>query len=376
MLKTNVHDHEVYRVKLAELRRLVETLDIEVLGDIVQTRHRPFARYHVGSGKVKEIGRFIRRHDVNLVVFYNNLRSSQKLNLIRTLGVDVVDRYEVTLEIFDQMASDNLSQLQIESARLAKLTPYFKLEASMRYHNDRPFFRSMGEYGFRGQLREITRRQARINKQIEAIVKENRQRIRKRKRLGFPTVCIAGYYNAGKTSLFNALTGDNKLVSDKPFTTLSSKYQRRYIDQNTTLLFIDTIGFVIDLDPNLIKRFEINLEDMRSADLVLLLLDVTDPILNLRIKLAEGVRLLTQMEVPRERIIVIINKIDAAPEASQHIAEELSLDRFDLPWMTVSAKERDKLDELLSLITDRLAELSKAPQQQEPVQKVEAVGEG
>jgi len=376
MLKTNVHDHEVYRVKLAELRRLVETLDIEVLGDIVQTRHRPFARYHVGSGKVKEIGRFIRRHDVNLVVFYNNLRSSQKLNLIRTLGVDVVDRYEVTLEIFDQMASDNLSQLQIESARLAKLTPYFKLEASMRYHNDRPFFRSMGEYGFRGQLREITRRQARINKQIEAIVKENRQRIRKRKRLGFPTVCIAGYYNAGKTSLFNALTGDNKLVSDKPFTTLSSKYQRRYIDQNTTLLFIDTIGFVIDLDPNLIKRFEINLEDMRSADLVLLLLDVTDPILNLRIKLAEGIRLLTQMEVPRERIVVIINKIDAAPEASQHIAEELSLDRFDLPWMTVSAKERDKLDELLSLITDRLAELSKAPQQQEPVQKVEAVGEG
>jgi 50S ribosomal subunit-associated GTPase HflX len=115
---------------------------------------------------------------------------------------------------------------------------------------------------------------------------------------------------------------------------------------------------------------------MRSADLVLLLLDVTDPILNLRIKLAEGIRLLTQMEVPRERIIVIINKIDAAPEASQHIAEELSLDRFDLPWMTVSAKERDKLDELLSLIRDRLAELSKAPQQQEPVQKVEAVGEG
>ena len=375
MLKTNVHDHTVYRVKLTELRRLVETLGIEVLGDIVQTRHRPFARFHVGSGKVKEIGRFIRRHDVNLVVFYNNLRSSQKLNLIRALGVDVVDRYEITLEIFDQMASDNLSQLQIESARLAKLTPYFKLEASIRYHNDRPFFRSMGEYGFRGQLREITRRQARIKKQIGAIVKENRQRIRKRRRLGFPTVCIAGYYNAGKTSLFNALTGDDKLVSDQPFTTLSSKYQRRYVDHETTVLFVDTIGFVIDLDPNLIKRFEINLEDMRSADLVILLLDVTDPILNLRIKLAEGVRLLRQMDVLRDKIVVVLNKIDEAPEAAQTIAEELSLQRLDLPWMTVSAKERTNLDELLSLITRRLAELREAPQQQAD-QKVEVVGEG
>jgi GTP-binding protein HflX len=246
----------------------------------------------------------------------------------------------------------------------------------MRYHNDRPFFRSMGEYGFRGQLREITRRQARIKKQIDAIVKENRQRIGKRRSLGFPAVCIAGYYNAGKTSLFNALTGDDKLVSDRPFTTLSSKYQRRYIDHETTLLFIDTIGFVIDLDPNLIKRFEINLEDMRSADLVILLLDVTDPILNLRIKLAEGVRLLRQMEVPRKRIVVIFNKIDAAPEAAQTIAEDLSLERLDLPWMTVSAKERTKLDELLSLITGRLKEIKETPPQQEPDQKVEAVGEG
>jgi len=376
MLKTNVHDHVVYHVKLMELRRLVETLGIEVIGDVVQTRNRPFARFHVGTGKVKEIGRFIRRHDINLVVFYNNLRSSQKFNLIQALGVDVVDRFEVTLEIFDQMSSDNLSKLQTESARLAKLAPYFKLEASMRYHNDRPFFRSMGEYSFRGQLREITRRQARIKKQISAIVKENRQRISKRRKLGFPTVCIAGYYNAGKTSLFNALTGDNKLVSDRPFTTLSSKYQRRYIDHETTLLFIDTIGFVIDLDPNLIKRFEINLEDMRSADLVLLLLDLTDPILNLRIKLAEGVRLLRQMEVPRKRIVVLFNKVDAAPEAAQTIAEELRLERLDLPWMTVSAKKRTKLDELLSLIISRLKEIKETPQQQEPDQKVKAVGEG
>jgi len=376
MLKTNVHDHTVYRIKLDELRRLVETLGIEVVGDVVQSRHRPFAKFHIGSGKVKDIRRQVNRKDVNLVVFYNIIRSSQKLNLIRALGCDVVDRYEVTLEIFDRMASDNLSKLQIEAARLDKLAPYFKLEANLRYHNDRPFFRSMGEYAFHSQMRELTRRQARIKGQIEALAKENRQRIRKRQRLGYPTVCIAGYYNAGKTSLFNALTGDSKLVSDQPFTTLSSKYQRRFVDHETTLLFIDTIGFVIDLDPRLIKSFEINMEDMRSADLVILLLDVTDPTMTLRIKLAEGIRLLRELEIPLERIVLVLNKADLDPQRAETIGEELELERYATPWTIVSAKERVNLDGLLELLLARLKLLREAPRQPEAGQRVETVGEG
>ena len=350
-------------------------MDVEVIGDIVQSRHRPFAKYHVGSGKVREIHRYVQRHDINLVVFYNILRSSQKLNLIRALGTDVVDRYEVTLEIFDKMASDNLSKLQIEAARLEKLAPYFRLEANLRYHNDRPFFRSMGEYAFHSQMRELTRRQSRIREQIQALAKEKRQRIRKRRRLGFPTICIAGYYNAGKTSLFNSLTGDTKLVSDQPFTTLSSKYQRRYIDPDTTLLFIDTIGFVIDLDPRLIKSFELNLEDMRSADLVILLLDVTDPIITLRIKLSEGIRLLREMEISRASIIVVLNKIDKASELVDTIGEELGIYRLALPWTLVSAKERTNLDGLLTMITDRLKEIGEPHVELDSEVKVETVEE-
>ena len=375
MLKTNVHDHVVFRLKLDELRRLVETMGVEVVGDVVQSRHRSFAKFHVGSGKVKEIEKLVKRRRANLVVFYNILRSSQKLNLIRALGVDVVDRVEVTLEIFDRMASDNLSKLQIEAARLEKLAPFFKLEASMRYHHDRPFFRSMGEYAFHSQLRELTRRQARNRKEIKALVKEKRQRIRQRRRLGFPMVCISGYYNAGKTSLFNALTGDNKLVSDKPFTTLSSKYQRRYVDHETTLLFIDTIGFVIDLDPRLIRSFELNLEDMKSADLVILLLDVTDPILTLRIKIAEGIRLLREMEIPRDKIVIVFNKIDLTPDTLDDIVDELGVERHSLPWIEVSAKERENLDDLLGLIAARLKELKEPPPEQETEEEVEVVGE-
>jgi len=373
MLKTNVHDHTVFRLKLDELKRLVETLGIKVIGDVVQSRHRPFAKFHIGSGKVKEIQKLARRRNVNIIVFYNLLRSSQKLNLIRAIGVDVVDRYEVTLEIFDQMASDNLSKLQIEAARLQKLAPYFKLEANFRYRNDRAFFRSMGEYAFHSQMRELTRRQASTKRDIQKLLKEKRQRITKRRDLGYPTVCVAGYYNAGKTSLFNALTGDNKLVSDKPFTTLSSKYQRRFVDYETTLLFIDTIGFVIDLDPRLIKSFELNLEDLKRADLVIFLMNVTDPLLTLRIKLAEGIRLLREMDIPREKIVVVFNKIDLKPEGVDLLGEELQLDRMGLPWTMVSSIERTNLNELLMLLKAQLIKLAQPPEVIESEEELKAV---
>jgi len=370
MLKINVHDHKMYRLRLDELRRLAETLGIEVVDEVVQSRYKPFAKHYIGSGKVKEIKQKIKKHGIDLVVFYNLLRSSQKLNLMMALDCEVIDRYELTLEIFDQMASDSLSKLQIEAARLEKLAPFFKLQASVNYIKERPFFRSSGEYAFHGQLREISRRQARIRDQIEDLMREKRQKIRKRKALGYPTICISGYYNAGKTSLFNALTGDNKLVSERPFTTLSSKYQRRFIDHETTVLFIDTIGFVLDLDPRLIRSFQLNLEDIRSADLVILLLEITDPQLILQMKIAEGLRLLKDIGVPYERIIIVFNKIDLAPELADRIGELLGLERYGIPWISVSAKERANLDELLQLISHRVRELE-TPLGAEGAMKVE-----
>ena len=220
-----------------------------------------------------------------MVIFYNTLKSSQKLNLMQAVNCDVIDRYELTLEIFDQMASDTLSKLQIQAARLEKQAPFYKLQSAINYQYDRPFFRAGGEYGFHAKMREMTRSQAKIEEEIDKLMEDKQNRIWQRKKLGFPVICIAGFYNAGKTRLFNQITGDDKQVSNRPFTTLSSKYQKRYIDWETTVLFIDTIGFMLDLDPRLIESFKLNLLDIRSSDLVILLLDVSDPVLNLDMKL-------------------------------------------------------------------------------------------
>ena len=362
MLKTNVHDHSVYRVKMDELSNLVKSLGIEVVGEVIQTRYRPFAKYHLGSGKVKELKKKIRKLDANLVIFYNILRSSQKLNLMQTTEVEVIDRYELALEIFDQMASDTLSKLQIQAARIEKMAPFYKLQASVNYRHDRPFFKAGGEYGFHGQLRELTRSQARINEDIDKLMEEKSQRIWKRKNeLGYPIVCIAGFYNAGKTSLFNTITGDNKLVSDRPFTTLSSKYQRRFIDYETTVIFIDTIGFMLDLDPRLIHSFKLNLLDIRSSDVVILLLDITDPALTLQLKINEGIRLLKELGVSRSRLIIVFNKLDENPELEKTVPKELSLQVYDIPWVSVSAQKRLNIQELLNVVAERVKYLKANP---------------
>ena len=362
MLKTEVHDHIFFRIRMDELRRLVETLGLEVVGEFVQTESKPFSTYLIGSGKVKELKSYVKRQEIDLVVFYNILKSNQKLILIRTLGCDVIDRYEVILEIFDQMASDRVSKLQIDAARLDKLYPFYKLQATLKYQTERPFFLSMGEYGYHRQLRGLTTRITKIQAKIDELKAEKQEQIRKRKALGYPTICIAGYYNAGKTSLFNALTGESKKVTDKPFTTLTSKYQRRYLNNHEVLLFMDTIGFVIDLDPRLIKSFELNIEDMRSADIVLLLLEIDDSFPLLSMKLKSGIDLLKELGIEKSKIIVVLNKIDLVKqELVEETIEKLRMEDRGFDWICISAKNRTNLQELIELVRRKNHEIKVAP---------------
>jgi len=355
MLKTNVHDHFLWRVRLDELRRLVEALGYDVVGEFVQTRIKPYSKYLIGSGKVKEVREFVDENGVDLVVFYNTLTSSQKLNLTRALGVEVVDRYEVTLRIFERAASDELSKLQIEAARLAKLYPYFKLQASVRFKTERPFMKGMGEYAYHNKVRMLAKRMSRIRERISKLRRRRVSEIERRRRLGYPIVCIAGYYNAGKTSLFNVLTGSDREVSDRPFTTISAKYQRRYLPMGGFMLFVDTIGFVIDLDPELIESFELNLADMKYADVVLFLVDVSDEPNLLSLKLNHGLKLLRRVGVEPSKTLVVFNKVDLVDERHiENVLEKVHATLMGYSWVLVSAKEGINIEGLLEAVWSKI----------------------
>ncbi|MFX0096842.1 MAG: GTPase [Candidatus Hodarchaeota archaeon] len=357
LLNTNPHDHIQFKVKLAELEKLATAAGFDVVGRLIQTRIKPTSKFLMGSGKIRELEEIVKSKKLDFAVFYNVLSSKQLFNLTRKLGCEVIDRYDLTLKIFEMAATDRLSKLQIESAMLKKILPYLKLEASARFSKDHPFFRSMGEYAFHSKMKGLTKRISRIRREMNKLLSDKSIRIEKRKKLNTPTVCISGFYNAGKTTLFNALTGEDKPVSDQPFTTLSSKYQKSL--DGGPFLFIDTIGFVFDLYPELIKSFELNLLDMKLADIVLLLIGVDETPEVVLLKLRWGINLLRELGIDSRKILITLNKQDYLTHNEEmQLVEYLGpfLESFD--YVFVSAKNNE-LDNFLMVLQKKIESLDK-----------------
>ncbi|MEM3546301.1 MAG: GTPase [Candidatus Bathyarchaeia archaeon] len=358
MVKKNPHDHNLYLLKLTEFKSLVEAAGYEVCGTVIQVRPKESVDYVFGKGKVEEIKKLVDKEGADIFAVYNILSSKQKYNLENYLGVSVLDRYEVTLQIFDNASSDELSKLQVELARLIKSYPYEKLKASFKYRvgREHPWKRSSGEYIYHSVVNTLRRRIARVYDELEKRKKTRIEQIFKRRRIGSPIVCIAGYYSSGKTSLFNALTGLNKPVSPKPFTTLSSKY---YLTNNYGEVFlVDTIGFVHDLDPRMLKSFELTLNDIKFADIIILVVDCSDPQPIMFFRLSTCLDILKSLEVDSNRIVVALNKVDLL--SREEVSNRLKIVSEyvnPIPVVQVSAKEKLNLEKLMSTVFLKLNQL-------------------
>jgi GTP-binding protein HflX len=361
ILKSNPHEHTVFMLQLRELEALTRALGYEIVERFHQTNYKTKANYLIGAGKVDELTEVIRDKEVDLVVLYNELTSKQKLNLSLAFNCEVIDRYELTLRIFEEMAADPISKLQIELARTRKLYPFYQLQAATKYSGlDRqPRWAGTGEFAFHSKLKGIQKRIGKLRREISALASEKKRQIQERRKLGSHLICIAGYYNAGKTSLFNMLTGENKLVGDRPFKTLSSKYQKLRSNNGESPLLIDTIGFVVGLDPALIESFELNLMDMNEADLLLFMIGVDDEPDYLFHKLKFGLHLLQDIGVDSSRTLIVLNKVDLVDDVSlDKIVSKLKtfLDQYD--WACISAKNHDGVNELVSKCLAKLKTLS------------------
>ncbi len=299
-----------------------------------------------GRGKVTEIAALVALEDIDVVAVYNVLSSMQKHNLQKELGVPVIDRYEVVLQVFDREARDRVSKLQLELARLQKSYPFIKVTESERLLKERPARRGgrgPGEYAYHAQLRQVRKRIAKVTSELARYRLEHQRRRQKRYELKVPMVCFVGCYNAGKTSLFNALTGADKEVSDRPFTTLASKWS---MATNPEMFFVDTIGFALDLDPELISAFQLNLDDMRGSDILLLVVDLSDPVELLKMKIKSSLEILQETGIDTERILVVLNKVDLIERELAAEAAYFIQDDYGLPSVLVSAETEWNLDEL------------------------------
>lgn len=270
------------RDPFAELRALVEQAGGTVVGELEQSLDRPVAGTYMGRGKVDELRRLCEAVDATTIVFDHELAPKQIATIEETTGRKVLDRSELILDIFAGRATTHEAQLQVELAQLEYTYPRLR---AMWDHLERIVGRGgIGGIGTRGpgeQQLEIDRRlvqdrRVRLQRQLREIQARKSREVRERK-LDHYTVGIVGYTNAGKSTLFNALTAGGAYADDRVFATLVSRTRTWDLGGGLTVMLSDTVGFVRDLPHNLVASFRATLEEATHADLLLLVLDVSDP---------------------------------------------------------------------------------------------------
>jgi len=303
---------------LDELERLVDTAGGEVVGRGVQERKKANSATLVGRGFLQNLALRCEEEAVDSVVFDEDLTASQVRNIEREMpkNVKVLDRAGVILDIFAQRARSREAQTQVELAQLSYLLP--RLTRRWRHLS-----RQAGGIGTRGvgetQLeidrRLISRRMAQLRGKLAVI--ERDRRVRRERRVNLPTVAVVGYTNAGKSSLFRRLTRASVLVEDRLFATLDPRARRVSLGEDVTAVLTDTVGFIRKLPHDLVAPFRSTLEEAIVADLVVHVVDVAHPAWEEHLRVGDEV--LEGLDVERERVLVVLNKIDLLNRSHQRM---------------------------------------------------------
>ncbi|MEH1931097.1 GTPase HflX [Nostoc sp.] len=337
---------------LMELARLVDTAGGDVLQTIQQKRSRIHPQTVVGEGKVQEIALTAQTLGINLVVFDRDLSPSQVRNLEMQIGIRVVDRTEVILDIFAQRAQSRAGKLQVELAQLEYMQPRLAGRGrTMSRLGGGIGTRGPGETKLETERRAIGQRISRLQKEVNQL-QAHRSRLRQRRQhREVPSVALVGYTNAGKSTLLNALTNAEVYTADQLFATLDPTTRRLVIphgqtDEHQEILITDTVGFIHELPASLMDAFRATLEEVTEADALLHLVDLSHPAWLRHIRSVREI--LAQMPITPGPALVIFNKIDQAD------SETLALAREEFPLAVfISASQRLGLETL----RQRLAQL-------------------
>src|SRR5437867_9674268 len=298
---------------LDELRELAASAGARIIDEVIQRRDRPDRTTFIGKGKVEELREEVLIEGVDVVIFNDELSPSQAKNLEEALDVKVVDRTGLILDIFSRRARTKEGKLQVELAQLEyRLT---------RLTGDREYLSRLGGgIGTRGpgetklemDRRQIRHRIATLKRDIEQIRKHRQLHRERRRRDRLPLVSLVGYTNAGKSTLFRALSKEETLVSRRLFSTLDTLIRRIQLGNNFTILISDTVGFIRKLPHQLVSAFRATLEEVVESDLILHVIDVSDPAYEEKREVV--LKVLEEIGAGNHPMLTVYNKIDLVPE--------------------------------------------------------------
>ncbi|MDQ8203166.1 GTPase HflX [Pelagicoccus sp. SDUM812003] len=335
---------------LDELEELVSNLDIPVIERMVVKLRKTHPAFLLGTGKVNEILALVKELEADVIIFDDELTPAQQRNWEAESNIAVIDRQEIIIDIFSERAHTKEAALQVQLARMEYSLPRLRRAWThlSRQRGGGTGARGQGETQLEADSRMVRDRIAVVKKELKEVIQHRHVQRAKRLRKPVPTVAIVGYTNAGKSSLLNTLTDAEVLAEDKLFATLDPTTRRLQLDNSQYVLVTDTVGFVRRLPHRLVEAFKATLEEAVVADLLIHVVDVTNP--DAEKHFETTMEVLKEIEADKNPMLVVFNKIDALEDPSDR--ERFLFTHKDALYL--SAKTGEGVAELKEAIAHHL----------------------
>lgn len=347
--KTKTEDEVI--LELEELGKLVESLGGEVVAVVAQNREIHDKGLYLGDGKIKEIGALIEDKDVDVVVLNGIIKPGHIFDMHRALEkykrtIDIWDRVDLILNIFAAHAQTKEAKLQIELASMRHMGPrIYGMGMVMSRQGGGIGTRGVGETNTELMKRHWRDQMKQTKDKLAKLAREREQQFARREKNSLKTVSLVGYTNAGKTSLFNTLTKKQKLAEDVLFATLDSAVGKLAAPYPEDILISDTIGFIQNLPAELIEAFKSTLMETIHADVLLHVIDVSDPELYTKIRVVDGI--IKDLGIGNKKQIYVFNKID---QKSQFTKFELEKEFKDYSPQFISVVKNEGITDLIDFL--------------------------
>lgn len=310
------------REYLQEFKELTKAAGAKIVDVFIISREAPDPKYFVGSGKIEEIATAVQSLQPDLVIFNQHLSPSQERNIEKSINCRVLDRIGLILDIFAQRARTFEGKLQVELAQLTHLsTRLIRGWTHLERQKGGIGLRGPGESQLESDRRLIRERIKSIEKRLNKVRKQRAQSRHARKKSAFPTVSLVGYTNSGKTTLFKQLTGEAVEGENKLFATLDPTIRKLELSGTSPALLVDTVGFIRHLPHNLIAAFQATLEETQDADLLLHVIDISNPVWQDQVDQVNKV--LTEISASSVPQMLVYNKIDLCENLPVHLNRDL-----------------------------------------------------